>query len=447
MKLFLRTMLITWAVMSLLAILALSLPSVFKPPGERTIPIHALEKCANQAILQNANGLPASQEQDLHCPNGRLVPDVDGVSTDTAGRALSPAEVHLQHSVEKGDGLVVKYSSNSTAIAFRVGATAGQGYLYLTTIPFRQPDFLFRHLSTLSPIVIAGFLSLFVAAYVARPLTGLNAAAESFGRGDLKVRIHPPLATRNDELGDLARTFNAMAERIECLVTRYKDFLGHASHELGSPLTRLNIALALAQRKAGQDLKQEHDRISQESHRLNSLVQEMLLLARLESGNEIEKEPSIFDVQAVVAEAYENAVFESHQLTKTVRVKTVEGFVVRGYPNLLLRAVDNVLRNALRFARTHVSLEISRAQMGTRHVGTVLICDDGPGVDWGQEEAIFEPFLTLSGSEPGDNGGCGLGLAIARQAVLANGGRISAQGSPGGGLIVRIELPAEPKLS
>ncbi|WP_164981376.1 ATP-binding protein [Silvibacterium dinghuense] len=351
----------------------------------------------------------------------------------------------MKHRVEQGDGLVVNISPDSTTVAFRVSTDSGHGYIYLATVPATQPLFPFRHLGFLSPIFIAGFLSLFVAAYVVRPLTGLNAAAEKFGGGDLKVRIHSALATRKDELGDLARTFNGMAERIESLVSGYKDFLSHASHELGSPLTRLNIALALARRKGGHDLEQEHDRISQESDRLNSLVREMLLLARLESGNEVNKEPSVFDVRAVVEEAHENAMFESHQLQKTVTINSIESFRVRGYPILLHRAIENVLRNALRFARQHVSIQVTRFQMGTAHFGVIAIRDDGPGIAPGQEETIFEPFLTLSGSEPGTiGGGSGLGLAIARQAVLANGGRISAQRSPEGGLIVEIQLPAEP---
>jgi two-component system sensor histidine kinase CpxA len=112
-----------------------------------------------------------------------------------------------------------------------------------------------------------------------RPITRLNAVAEQFGAGDLKARTSRSLSRRKDELGDLGRTFNQMAERIESLIVRYKNFLAHASHELGSPLTRLNIALALARRKAGHQLEPEHDRIGQEADRLNSLVQELFVVA------------------------------------------------------------------------------------------------------------------------------------------------------------------------
>lgn len=439
-------MLITWAVMSLIAVIALSLPSVFAPPRERSIPIHVLEQCAVQAVAGARDGVQISRPgETVPCPNGRLIAQAGGTNTDLAGRPLSPDDIHMVHRAEHEGTLIVANNKENTTVAFRVESVPAYGYIYLATLPATQSFFLSRHLSIVSPIFIAGFLSLFVAAYVVRPLAGLNAVAEKFGSGDLKARIHPPLATRKDELGDLVRTFNGMAERIELLVSGYRDFLAHASHELGSPLTRLNIALALAQRKAGGHLEMEHDRISQEANRLNILVHEMLLLARLESGNEVNKETAVFDVRSVVEEAYENAKFEAEQLHKVVTIEGVGNFVVRGYPVLLQRAIDNVLRNALRFARTRVTIHISGAQTGLARVGVIVISDDGPGIPVGHEQTIFEPFLTLSGTEPvGVGGGSGLGLAIAKQAILANRGDIRAKRSPESGLTVEIELPAEP---
>ncbi|SDE80694.1 sensor histidine kinase [Terriglobus roseus] len=443
MKLFFRTMLITWAVMSLVALLALSLPSVFKPFGARAVPFHALEGCAERAVLQHQSGQPQLHEDGSACANGRLVAVDTAIKTDLAGHSLSADQIQMVRSAEQSGGFVVKFSPEGTDVALRIDS-APRPNVYLATIPSAEPHFLFRHLSTLSPIFIAGVLSLFVAAYVVRPLTGLNTATEKFGGGDLKVRVQAPLATRKDELGDLARTFNGMAGRIESLVVGYKDFLAHASHELGSPLTRLNIALALAQRKAGQDLEQELDRIRQESYRLNSLVHEMLLLARIESGNEVNKEATLFDVRTIIEEAHRDAMFEAEQHQKTVESTVVESFVVRGYPVLLQRAVDNVLRNAVRFARQRIAIEVSLSRVETLRKGLIVIRDDGPGIKAKQEEAIFEPFVTLSGSElTGISGGSGLGLAIARQAVLANGGFISAQSARDGGLVITIELPAE----
>jgi two-component system sensor histidine kinase CpxA len=291
-------------------------------------------------------------------------------------------------------------------------------------------------------VILSGLFSLVVTGYFVRPITRLSNVAESFGHGDLKVRVRPPLSKRKDELGDLGRVFNQMAARIEGLVARYKNFLAHASHEIGSPLTRLNIALALARRKAPPAMEPELDRIDQEANRLNSLVQELLLLARLESGNEISRNSVQFDVASIVDESCEDATFEAKEFRKAVVVVRREPFQVRGYPDLLRRALDNVLRNGLRFAQEGGTVQISYFVMDDSTVGVIQIQDDGPGVPLGSEESIFEPFVTLpAGNSSGMSGGSGLGLAIARQAVLANGGKVFAQTGSERGLMVAIELP------
>jgi two-component system sensor histidine kinase CpxA len=234
-----------------------------------------------------------------------------------------------------------------------------------------------------------------------------------------------------------------MAVRIESLVLRYRSFLAHASHELGSPLTRLNLALALARRKGGQQLEPELDRIAQEANRLNILVQELLLLARLESGNELSRNPVSFDVGALVEDACDDANFEAEQLQKTVAIVKQDTFPIRGHPDLLRRAVDNLLRNALRFARKDGRVEVSYFRNNGPSTGVIVVQDDGPGVPAGQEESIFEPFVTLPGKQDEVAAGSGLGLAIARTAVSANGGKIYAQSASGTGLAVTIEIPTE----
>jgi two-component system sensor histidine kinase CpxA len=233
-----------------------------------------------------------------------------------------------------------------------------------------------------------------------------------------------------------------MAANTESLVDRYRDFLAHASHELGSALTRLNIALAIAKRNAGSQLEQELSRIGCEADRLNDLVRELLLLARLESGDELSRDRADFDVAALVDEACADASLEAQQLSKSVIIARREQFHLHGHRDLLRRAIDNVLRNGLRFAPTDGCVQVSYfCKDGP--AGIILIQDDGPGIPSGQEKTIFEPFVTLpDGDSEAKAGGSGLGLAIARQAVLANDGRISAKSGADGGLTVTIELPA-----
>jgi len=183
-------------------------------------------------------------------------------------------------------------------------------------------------------------------------------------------------------------------------------------------------------------------RIGHEMKRLNTLVQELLLLARLESGNELNRQMASFDVALVVEEACTDASFEAEQMGKSVVLVKSEPLHVMGHRELLRRAVDNVLRNGLRFARETGTVRVDVARIVSRNIGIITIHDDGPGIAPDQEKLIFEPFVTLPNSAAGSSDGSGLGLAIARQAVLAHGGTIEAHCSKGEGLSVFIELPA-----
>jgi two-component system, OmpR family, sensor histidine kinase CpxA len=290
-------------------------------------------------------------------------------------------------------------------------------------------------------VASSGLCCYLLTLYLVKPVIRLGQMAEQLGGGDLGTRIEGPLIARKDELGEFGRKFNQMASEIESLVTRYKHFLAHASHELGSPLTRVNIALGLARKKADPGLAPELNRIGDETKRLNTLVQELLLLARLESDNELDRQTTSFDVASLVDEACADAGFEAAQLGKSVVLQKTGTFLVTGHRELLRRALDNVLRNALRFARESGSVRVALSLSETKQTGMVTIHDDGPGIAPEEEELIFEPFTTLPNNAIGTNQGSGLGLAIARQAVIVNGGRIGARGSESGGLAVTIELP------
>lgn len=452
MKIFIRMLVICWAVMLLLTAVVLLVPSATSPlqgDRQRTLPLALIMNCAQTASQHQDDS--QSAEANAGCPPSHMIATGIEARTDLKGNSLSPEEARLAHRAERGNGISIGYLPNASLIAFRSDPASSASPIYLVSIPLTKRNLVMFRLGRAGrPVVIAGLFSFLVAAFFVRPLTRLSSVAQKFGDGDLKARVSPSLARRRDELGDLGRTFNGMAERIETLVNDYKSFLAHASHELGSPLTRLNIALSLARRKAGGELVQEHERIGQEAERLNNLVQEMLLLARLKSGNELSKRPAVFDAAEIAREAYENASFESQQSKKKIILTSLESFSVLGYPELLARAIDNVLRNGLRFAHHQVQIHVSSVPGTTSSLGVIVIDDDGPGVPQGHEEEIFAPFFTLPEEVSNDvPRGSGLGLAIAQQAVIANGGRILAKRSDAGGLMVAIELPisSEPATS
>lgn len=433
-----------------IAISPLVLSEISRLPDNRFqhLPLSELQDCANNAVKSYEGGGPRElKDQKPDCYNGILLSSQGVALTNPLGRKLSPIELGLVKEAEGEAKVVIRALPIKTYVALPAGQDSRPSYIYLATIP--PPHFLLLShvLRLIYLVLIAGLCSGLLTLYLVRPITRLSYAAEKFGKGDLTARVHPSLSRRKDELGELGRTFDQMAANTESLVDRYRDFLAHASHELGSPLTRLNIALAIAKRNAGSKLERELGRIGCEADRLSDLVRELLLLARLESGNELSRDAADFDVAALVEEVCEDASLEAQQLSKSVVIARQERFYLRGHRDLLRRAIDNVLRNGLRFAQTDGRVQVFYFWKDGLAAGVILIQDDGPGIPAGQEEAIFEPFVTLPDRHSEVKAsGSGLGLAIARQAVLANNGRISAKGGADGGLTVMIELPTATKV-
>lgn len=291
------------------------------------------------------------------CNNGLLIPP-DGAILSEA--KLSREDTQLVKEIEDGKTLVISTSTMGTSVALRLDPQSRNPFIYVACIPDSRHPFTRMFLNSLGrPVLVGGAFCDLLTAYFIRPITTLNRAAEELGAGDLKRTVPDSTSLRTDEFGELGRAFNQMATRIESLVVRYKTFLAQASHEIGSPLTRLNIALALAKRTAGSQLHSELGRIGREADSLNSLVQELLLLARFESGNELTQEAVVYDVASVVDEVCANASFKANEHNKSVVVPKREGFQLVGYPNLLQRALDNALRNGLRFCHARGCVQVS----------------------------------------------------------------------------------------
>jgi two-component system sensor histidine kinase CpxA len=451
-SIFTRVFLSFWAAaitIAVLTALAFATFSPFRTYRSQPIPISKLKTCAEDALAAHQNGERNAPLQDAgNCYNGVLFsPDgvpLNGYLTNTSERNKKIAAnlFHLVREAAASSDMAVSLSPTKALVALPVGTSPSENYVYVVMLPVPEgtlTSLVLRDVSRL--ILISAIFCYLLTLYFVHPITALSHTAESFGSGDLKARVTRSTVKRKDEFGELGRTFNQMADRIETLIAYHKTFLAQASHELGSPLTRLNIALALAKRTAGPVLEPELNRIGREADNLNGLVQELLLLARLESGNELALEAFTFNIASVVDEACTDATFVANSQSKSVLTSSYKDFALVGHPALLQRALDNILRNALRFARTQVLVTVSSVKRNGIMTGIITINDDGDGITTGREEAIFEPFVTF-GSQFGDEGcGSGLGLAIARQAILANQGLISAQNAPNGGLIVTIELP------
>jgi len=311
-----------------------------------------------------------------------------------------------------------------------------------------------RRLGTRTTIlsVIVGFLTIGLfcsglARYLASPVSRIRLAAQRISAGDLSARVQPNHIPRGrDEIAHLARDFDTMAGRLQSLVTAQNRLLGDVSHELRSPLARMNLALELARR--GDETKRlaALERIERESARLDVLVGELLTLSRLENGLSAETLSNAVDLIEICRAVAADAEFEASNAGRGVSVSFSgpdKPVIVRGDPELLHRAVENVTRNALRHTANDSPVAIELSLHGPDV--EISIADCGPGVPPDELDAIFHPFYRVEGARdrPDGSSGTGLGLAIAQRAVAAHGGTICARNRPEGGLEVRLSLPKE----
>lgn len=289
------------------------------------------------------------------------------------------------------------------------------------------------------PILAGSIVSLLFAAllawYFARPLRNLRTAFESVAGGRLETRIGASMGRRNDELADLGKGFDRMAERLENLLGAQHRLLHDVSHELRSPLARLQ-ALADLMRQQPERCTEFVERIERDTARMNTLVGELLTLARLDAGMTGKLDEEV-DLREVVSDIADDARFEADAKRCTIEVDLSEPIVVRGSYELLYRAIENVVRNAVRHSPEVGIVAISAHAVDERLRVTVADC--GPGVVDGELAAIFDTFFRSDLGRAA--AGYGLGLAITRRVADAHGGRVSAANRPEGGFLVTLELP------
>ena len=301
--------------------------------------------------------------------------------------------------------------------------------------PPREPP------SPLLPILAGTFASLIFSAalawYFAKPIRSLRNAFTALSQGDLDARVGSLMGKRRDELSDLGQNFDHMAGQIHNLVHAQQRLLHDVSHELRSPLARIQAAIGLAQQQP-EKTQAMLERIERESQRISDLVGELLVLSRLEAGVS-GSESHDLDIGGLLDDIVENARFEAEQYGVVIRYDGIEETVVKGRSELLHRAIENVLRNALQHCKKGGEVAVIVCfDTGKRRL-QVVVYDQGPGVAESDLSAIFEPFFRSGDRGKADS--IGLGLAIAYRAIEAHAGRIQASNRPQGGLRIEINIP------
>ncbi len=292
-------------------------------------------------------------------------------------------------------------------------------------------------------VLSSGIVCYFLAWYLTKPVARLRAATQKLAAGDLTARAGDPRSRGRDEIAGLIRDFDTMASRLETLVKAQSRLLNDISHELRSPLARLNVALGLARQRSGSESASMLERIELEASRLNELIGRLLKLARLEDGEQ--RVPSTpVPLDEIVLSVAEDAEFEAQARHCHVRSDIAEGnWAVRGESSLLHSAIENVVRNAIRYTLegSTVEIQLRRNENSSGNEAIVGVSDSGSGVPPDALEKLFQPFYRLDDDRGRQTGGVGLGLAITERAVRFHGGRVAAFNRAQGGLLVEIYLP------
>ena len=375
---------------------------------------------------------------------GRTVYIVDYTGVDILGRTLPERLLNYIRRLERA-GLMSKgvprdrepnpllltpqfFDRDDSVYTLMVDSSVGAlGVLRTTDV--RVVLFLFA-------LGISGLVCWWLARYVSNPVEHLQASARQIAAGNLDSRVGEEFLRRPDELGVLARDFDTMADHVRELIASKESLLRAMSHELRSPLARLRVALSLARR--GSDVPKQYDRIELEAERLDVIIGQMLQLSHLRAV-----EPNLprvpVDLTTLLTEVVEDARIEATAANKGVEWQPTVSVEIEGDHDLMRSAIENVLRNAVRFTKQGTAVEVAMSREGgdTR----IVIEDHGPGVPENELAKIFEPFHRVAESRDRDSGGTGLGLAITARIVNLYSGQVVARNREGGGLSVEIRLP------
>ncbi|MDX5630030.1 MULTISPECIES: ATP-binding protein [unclassified Brenneria] len=378
-------------------------------------------------IAVTSSSQPLSEQDMGHHPQSGSNPGDQpkpgkGLELSPESDEFAPASMLRQVQGPQGEWYQVRYDTSRLRSEFRPPARPRE----ILNVP--MPLFL-----------IGGFCGLLfswlLAWNLARPLDQLRAGFGRVAQGDLTVRLLPLMRKRHDEISEVARDFDSMVERLDILVSTREQLLHDVSHELRSPLARLQLAIGLAHQNTD-NTESSLLRIEREAARMDKMIGELLALSRTQNAGMDEE---YFDLLGLVKAVVNDARYEAQIPGVDILFEADENLdhTVKGNAELMRRAIDNIVRNALRFSSRAQKVNVSLK--GDESEWTIRVADQGPGVDKSKLSSIFDPFVRIE--SPVSGKGYGLGLAIARKVVLAHGGRIEAENGAQGGLTICLCIP------
>jgi len=377
---------------------------------------------------------------------------LDRQGRDVLGRVLPPSALDVFRIAAEQRQPQIIHEGKTRWVAQSVVADSGRIYvLVLEILPHAPPSLLrapsqVQVLRFAAIVLIVGLISLWLTRHITSPILRLRETANQLAEGRLSARVGEISPRRKDELADLYRDFDHMAEQVETLMDAQQRLLSDISHELRSPLARLSVALGLANRTATPESIPALARIEREAERLNELITGLLNLARMESGNRFYTRTDL-DLEILLREIIADANFEADSRNRSVRLLTSFHCLVDGNTDLLGSAIENVIRNALNYTPEGTAVEVSLVEESSSKSALLVVRDHGPGVPEAALPTIFHPFYRVEESRDRVSGGTGLGLSITDRAVRGHSGTVAARNAVDGGLIIEIRLPLQSSLT
>jgi two-component system sensor histidine kinase CpxA len=412
---------------------------VVRPIAERAAhaAVEAYEQGGDDALVHVLEHLPVHAA--LLSERGEVIGRVNEL--------VRPTAIAAGHLLASATGPLAQFTASRNMGLEPVASSTGRRYVFVFLMPHERWSAILNTLDEYPVLrlsivgLVAGLICFALARHITTPLVRLRTTAARMADGHLDARTGRGIAKRHDEIGALGRDFDQMAERLGALVGAERQLLADISHELRSTLARLTVAVGLLRQRGDRHISAELERIEREVDRLDTLIGQSLTLARIESGAGAGSRETV-DLANLVQEVAADGDYEARASNRQVRVMKADACAISGVTELVRSAIENVVRNAIRYtaAGTAVEIELLRETRDRAQLALVRVRDYGPGIPAALLHDVFLPFRRVEGSR-GRTDGAGLGLAIADRIMRMHGGTIAAANVPEGGLVVEMTFP------
>lgn len=441
-----------WIAASLVIVIASFEPHSLIHTPELTDALNAsLARNADSLIRAYKAGICAATLQ----PHAASSNDITLTRADgevLCGSMLGDGDLELVRDAAVEQKLTSRSLALYQVLAAPVRTPDGNQYVVLVRSPYRSALHFFGLLPGIRTLETSVTVTFVLGILIAWQFRRLRAAARQIADGNLGARVKLGRFSRmiarmgiHDDIDELTRDFNTMAERLQSLVAAHKLLIRDVSHELRSPLARLAVALELAKDCPPSHVRVHLARIEHESLRLNSLIAHLLSFSYIESIRDVQHSVLV-NLSSLVQELMPDVQYEAEGRHCSIITRTNSDSTVTGDFEMLRRALENIIRNAIRYspAGGTVEITIDRAERNGKLDAVLRVSDSGPGVAEEKLEQILNPFYRVADVRRSSSSGFGIGLAIADRAARLHSGHIVAKNRAGGGLVVEMLLPLSP---